>query len=192
MYPYVFVAGPNKHDALLIIACANGTRNSTALARIHTKENTGQPLCSVQKLGTYSLEISGKLKSIVTVGTDRQFQPEQARRAVTVRRQGYISRTISFMCPSRASPNTTVCSYRMCQAEHQILISIDDNPFAPVSAVETTACVHRRGASRDEICYSRRRRYQPNNLFNRVEHWHSVFRLYRQARQRQDVRWDVA
>jgi len=29
MYPYVFVAGPNKHDTLLIIACANGTRNST-------------------------------------------------------------------------------------------------------------------------------------------------------------------
>jgi len=29
MYPYVFVAGPNKHDALLIIACADGTRNST-------------------------------------------------------------------------------------------------------------------------------------------------------------------
>ena len=31
MYPYVFVAGPNKHDALLIIACADGTRNSTVL-----------------------------------------------------------------------------------------------------------------------------------------------------------------
>jgi len=29
MYPYVFVAGPNKYDALLIIACADGTRNST-------------------------------------------------------------------------------------------------------------------------------------------------------------------
>jgi len=29
MYPYVFVAGPNKHGALLIIACADGTRNST-------------------------------------------------------------------------------------------------------------------------------------------------------------------
>jgi len=29
VYPYVFVAGPNKHDALLIIACADGTRNST-------------------------------------------------------------------------------------------------------------------------------------------------------------------
>jgi len=29
MYPYVFVVGPNKHGALLIIACADGTRNST-------------------------------------------------------------------------------------------------------------------------------------------------------------------
>ena len=29
VYPYVFVAGPNKHDTLLIIACADGTRNST-------------------------------------------------------------------------------------------------------------------------------------------------------------------
>ena len=31
MYPYVVVAGPDKHDALLIIACADGTRNSTCL-----------------------------------------------------------------------------------------------------------------------------------------------------------------
>ena len=80
----------------------------------------------------------------------------------------------------------------MCQAGHQILTSIDDNAFAPISAVETAACIHRRGPSRDEICYSRRRRYEPNNLFNRVEHWESVFGLYRQARQRQDVQWDVA
>ena len=29
VYPYVCVAGPNKHNALLIIACADGTRNST-------------------------------------------------------------------------------------------------------------------------------------------------------------------
>jgi len=33
MYPYVFVADHNKHDALLIIACADGTRNSTINAR---------------------------------------------------------------------------------------------------------------------------------------------------------------
>ena len=29
MYPHVFVVGPNKHDALFLIAYANGTRNAT-------------------------------------------------------------------------------------------------------------------------------------------------------------------
>ena len=44
MYPYVFVAGPNKHDALLIIPCANGTRNSTGPLFV------GRPLDSLESI----------------------------------------------------------------------------------------------------------------------------------------------
>jgi len=47
MYPYVFVAGPNKHDTLLIIAWADGTRNSTKEA---AQEASADDICRLAEI----------------------------------------------------------------------------------------------------------------------------------------------